>query len=177
MTAQLTIAIALACTGVAQAVLAQVLSGLFDPLRRRLIEDLTQSEKQAEFDKFFHHHQYGAFRLEKIAIVSGIADTVAAQCIALLVSVVGSGILAWVAVTSHQNVGWLLGCLVLGLGALALFVSLVYRARKNKLTTFGMGLRGNGNVVTRQFSLDSARPYIAVQLLAVAFAAAAGVVF
>ena len=177
MTAQLTIAITLAAIGVIQAVLAQLLSGLFDPIQKKLIKDLTENELQHNIKKFFHDEDPSGIRLSIIETVSRVADTVTAQCISLLVSALGGAFLAWVAIASHQRLYWLAGAIVIGVVALILLGTILHRAKKDKFQTFGLGLKGGGFSAKKLISPDSAWLYILWQIVAVAFAAAAGVVF
>jgi ABC-type bacteriocin/lantibiotic exporter with double-glycine peptidase domain len=177
LTSQLTIAITLAAIGVIQAVLAQLLSGLFEPMHKRLMKDLTENEPLHNIKKFFHDEDPSGIRLSKVATISRVADTVTAQCISLLVSALGAAFLAWVAVASHQSPLWLSGAIVIGVVALILLGTILYRAKKDKFQTFGLGLKGGGFSAKKLISPDSAWLYILWQVVAVAFVAAAGVVF
>jgi hypothetical protein len=175
---KLTVAIILAAMGVAQALFSQVLAKWSSRVYRQLIGDLTKTESQLELDTFFQHSQLGASRLDKIASITTIAGVVASQCVALLLTAAGAGVLAWAALATGQEPCWFVGSVVFGILSLGMLVSLLSRFARNKLLTFGMGLRGNDKMGLKGFfMLRSATPFVCFQLAATAFAAVAAVVF
>lgn len=178
MTAKVTVAVTLAAVGVAQALLTQILAKWgSDWMYRRLLGELTKTEVQAGLKCFFHDQDSSGARLKKIASISTIAGSVTAQCVALLLTGAGAGVLGWAAVATGQGPGWIAGSVVLGLGSLGLLASLLIRFARKKLTTFGMGLRGDDATGLKNFFfLRSAAPFICFQLAATAFAAAAAIV-
>jgi hypothetical protein len=176
---QLTVAITLAGVGVAQALLTQVLVTLgSDWMYRRLLGELTRTEIQLGFKKFFHTEDVDGFRLDKIAGISTIAGAVTTQCVALVLTAAGTGALAWAALATGQGWGWFAGSIALGAMALGLLAILLVKFSRKKLLTFGMGLRGDDKTGLKGFFLlRSAAPFICFQLAATAFAAVAGVIF
>jgi hypothetical protein len=172
---QFTVAITLACLGVVQAALTLTLSGsrFFSDLYEKLLDDFTESEEQFRIARFFHDEaDPDKVRIKRVATVSGTASTITSQCVSLTVTALGTAVLA--VVTYHRTL-WFLGSLVLTAVAIGLCVLLLRRSSKNKLLTFGMRLRGwRKNRLAGMLSLDSVNPYVALQLVAVAYAAAAG---
>ena len=177
MKTQLTIAITLACIGVAQACLTLMLSGSFKKAYRKLLSDLTDTEEQFNIKEWFHEKDPGGYRLDKMAAVSGTASTVTSQCVSLVITALGAAALAWVAWASGRRIGWFIGCLVIVIVGLTLCWVLLFRLDKKKLLTFGMRLRGDKPWWKRTLSLNAGGPYLAFQFLAVIYAAIAGVVF
>lgn len=177
MKTQLTIAITLACIGIAQACLTLMVGGIFKKSYRKLLADLTATEEEFGVANWFHREDPGGYRLDKVAAVSDTASTVTSQCVSLVVTALGAAALAWVAWASGRRIGWFIGCLVIVIAGLALCWVLLFRLDKEKLLTFGMHLRGDKPWWKRTLSLNAAGPYLAFQFLAVVYAAVVGVVF